>query len=153
MKKIIAFMCLAFFVGCVTLSEEERTKQEIIQFPKMSKKIIYDKSLLFLAQRIPNANGEFNYKNPAEGKIAGNVETHSSRMSDTYYFRNSISIETKEGRAKITVIPLTQKVCTYLKVCTNDNDISWNNAALENAQFVIDSYKKYMNQGVKNENW
>lgn len=98
------FISLTFF-SCapqMETSQSERTIQRVIEAPGLNKKQIYDKALEWMAKTFVSANEVIQLKDSDNGKIIGRGITEFTNGTATIPCEYSITIETKDGKCRVT---------------------------------------------------
>jgi len=100
----LLIICLTLF-SCTPSREtslSERTLQRVIDLPGLTQKQIYDKALEWMAKKYVSANEVIQLKDPDNGKIIGKGITDFTNYTATIPCEYSITIETKDGKCRVT---------------------------------------------------
>jgi len=99
---LIASLGLFSCMPPMETTESERTLQRVIEVPALTKKQIYDKALEWMAKTFVSANEVIQLKDPDNGKIIGRGITEFTNGMTTIPCEYSITIETKDGKCRVT---------------------------------------------------
>lgn len=105
MKKIVCFIFLVSFLGCVSLTEmpqSERSYQKVFKV-NLVKNEIYDKTLDWMAKTFASSKKVIELKDRRRGKIIGNGSTKVHLGLGVYLPATyTLLIQIKKGRVRLT---------------------------------------------------
>ena len=104
MKNILLLCCLTILsIGCIP-SQAAPDGEELAyvhEFPNMTKDQIYDKSLMWLVETFGDSKSVIEIKDKDAGRIMGKGLSTIMDLIIARYFKYTILIEVKEGRARV----------------------------------------------------
>ncbi len=157
MKRLMYFIIVSFFAaGCATAPIELRQSQQVIDLPGMSRDQIYNKSNQWIAETFGSANAVIQYKDQKEGKIIGNIISTSLKFMMTYSFNSTMSIDIKDGRARLSFQAHDVSISSAGGVPTTRGIYGEAEAemARESYTSIIESYRSYLlKKTKKDDNW
>ena len=108
MKSLIFISGLLLITGCVGQQEatkEEMTHEYIVGYPSLSKSIIFDRTLKWIANNFTSAKAVIEYQDTTSGSIIGNGRSNTSFFggSDLIFTMN---LDIRNGRARYRFINL-----------------------------------------------
>lgn len=177
MKKIILCSVMGMMValgGCAGMPEMTQTQQampeisQIIEVPNKPKDKIFEESKVWIAQSFKSANNVIQYSDKETGSIIGkgNIQYPCDGFIDCTTFGEdrinfTIKIDTKDGKARVTINDVTRTPLTYVKGGYNANIgkdvpiliLQHQQKIAVKLNNVIDQYKSAITSKNSNDNW
>ncbi len=156
-KLILTVTVILLFSSCLTggydsteLSKEEMTVSKIIEL-ESSKDDLYVSSNLWLAEYFKSAEAVIEVQDKEAGLLMGKGMISSSNFFGTNYFRFTVKIETKENKARISLIALDQTTDvssfasgSYTPSTSYISATTWNDYLKAEFGGIMGKYKKYI---------
>lgn len=105
MKKFTSIFIIILLMGCAgadLIPEDQRDLMRIIDLPGMKKNIIYDKTIIWIAENYKSAKAVLELQDKVNGKIVGNGSTiFEMGMGMTGRCTYKFSIDIKDNKIKI----------------------------------------------------
>lgn len=147
MKQILCMVAL--MVGCATIPVGQLTQQEVIEFPGMSKKQLFQKSTSWLATSFRSYKAVAQFSDPETGKIVANVSTSWVEMLADMMMSAQLQIDVKDGRVRFTASPSEMfqegKAVGFYEAGRSDY--------VKHLSVFKESYLSYMRGSAKADNW
>ena len=107
MKKFFTLSIIIFFIGCaamtkVDVSEEDLRVQRVLEV-ELNKGEIYSSSLQWMAKKFVDSKEVIEVKDAENGRIIGKGITHFTNIIVKIPCRYTITIEAKDGKARVTM--------------------------------------------------
>ena len=155
MKRIIlALVACTMLAGCAgfkQLESKDMELQRVVEVPKVSKSILFDRSRMWYASAFARANSVIQYENKENGTIMGNGVVSDSIGMVPHYLKFAVATESKDGKSRIKITGQS-----YSAAGPGDFPVQariWNNF---NGQLteLMDSYEQYLKSSdTKTDNW
>ena len=161
MRKIFLTLIITLFIGCAgialdNIAEEELKVQEIIEVD-LTKNEIYSLSLQWMANTFVDSKEVVEVKDAESGRLIGKGITYFTSVVVEIPCRYTITIEAKEGRARVTIDSFTALWGEYHNKPRPVGKYKGERGILEDvkgdAAALINDLSKHLNKSKSDSDW